>query len=129
MSTNAITKTYSYFDLDTFESKEEEVSVAFSPATSYESAVARLGNDATVLLKALNNELRAQALSEAEKTVKARGGARSVVLAVIRPFREMEPWKSVSDRSDQTAKIIADIVKPNPAMIAAIRSKSLESND
>ncbi len=142
-------KKYKYFDLVTFEIKTEEVPITFDPAKDLAEAHERVGGDGTVLLKALNAYLKSVVLMEAEKSVTSKGGKKSVVLAICKPFRALPPWNSmyemtvdaegkptpkvengekVIDRGRQT-KAILDIVKSNEAMLNAIRAGSALASD
>lgn len=140
-----VDKTYKYFDLDTLESKSETVPVEFEPAKDLAEAQTRMGGDESVLLKAMNDYLRAQTFGEAERSVTSKGGRKSVVFAICKPFRALPPWNSmhvlnadgtpkvengekVIDRAAQTSSIL-QIVKSNPAMIEAIRAGSATATD
>lgn len=156
---NTIEKTYKYFDLDTFEQKSETVNVEFTPPSDLNEANTRLnalGNANDVLLQAITAYLRTKALNAAEQTVVSKGGRKSVVLAVLKPFRAMPPFNSMfvldasgkvvtetytvargerkgqsvtENKVDKVAqtKAILDLVKSNPAMINAIKQASLEA--
>jgi hypothetical protein len=141
-----ITKSYKYFDLDTFEVKTEEKQVTFSPARDLAEAQQRVGGDEATLLKALNSFLRTEALRAAENEVTSKGGKRTVVLAVAKPFRGLPPFsqiyklgadgkpvvengEKVIDRAAQT-KAILNMIKSNPAMLETIKAGSqIESED
>lgn len=133
-------KTYKYFDLDTFESKSEEKTVSFEPAKDLAEAHTRVGGDESVLLKALNAFLKAQVLAQAEAEVTSKGGRKSVVLAIAKPFRALPPFNAmyelnadgtpkvadgekVINRADQT-KAILTMIKGNAVMLDAIRAGS-----
>lgn len=133
-------KKYKYFDLDTFEQKEESVTVEFTPAKDLAEAHTRVGGDDAVMLAALNAYLKGQVLAEAEKSVTSKGGRKSVVFAICKPFRALPPWNTmyelnadgtpkvvdgekVIDRAKQTESIL-NIVKSNQAMLDAIRAGS-----
>lgn len=138
-------KVYKYFDLTTFESKSEEKTVSFEPAKDLAEAHTRMGGDDAVLLKALNGYLKAEALAQAEAEVTSKGGRKSVVFAICKPFRALPPWNAmyvlnadgsikvedgekVIDRAAQTASIL-NVVKSNQAMIDAIRAGSAAPAD
>lgn len=147
-----IEKTYKYFDLDTFETKTETVKVDFTEETELASALSKIGNDESIILRAINALLKAEALAKAEQSVIEKGGRKSVVLAVMKPFRAMPPFNSyfVTDsagkkvmrtrktRSGETVtepamdkarqdKEIMNLLKANPALIASIKQASLEA--
>jgi hypothetical protein len=83
-----IEKTYKGFDLETLKSISVKKEVEFTPATSYQDAVQRLGSDQKILLKALNDALRAQTLTAARKeALGSNGGSRKAVLDFIKPYR------------------------------------------
>lgn len=150
-----IKKTYKFFDLDTLELKSEEKVITFEPAKDLAEAQARVGGDETTLLKALNTFLRSEALKAAEAEVTAKGGKRSVVLAVAKPFRALPPFsqmfvmvpekdasgnptgksvplvkdgEKVIDRKAQT-KAILELVKSNSAMLETIKAGSASDSD
>lgn len=117
----AIEKEYSYFDLESLEEKSEKVSISFVPATSYKEAVERLGNDEAKLTAALNAQLRSDALSAAEASVKSKGARRAVVFAFIKPMRAMKPFDAIEDRKKQTAAILEQ-VKTVPFLLEGLKS-------
>lgn len=155
---NVTTKVYKYFDLETFESKEKSVDVNFVPPTSLAEATAAVGNDESILLKAVTDFLRAKAYSEAERSVISLGGRKSVVMDVIKPFRSMGPWNKMfvlgadgkpvketytikrGDRKGQTVtedkidrpaqtRAILTMIKSNPQMLESIKNASLEATN
>lgn len=150
-----IKKTYKFFDLDTLELKSEDRTITFEPAKDLAEAQARVGGDESTLLKALNTFLRSEALKAAEAEVTAKGGKRSVVLAVAKPFRALPPFsqmfvmvpeldenkvptgkqiplvkdgEKVIDRKAQT-KAILELVKSNAAMLETIKAGSASDSD
>jgi len=141
-----IKKTYKYFDLNTFESKEEEKVVTFVPAKDIAEAQQRVGGSEETLLKALNSFLRSEALKAAELEVTSKGGKRTVVLAVAKPLRALPPFSQMFqknpdgsivvkdgekqiDRPAQT-KAILEMIKATPALLDAIRAGSqVDSED
>lgn len=141
-----IKKTYKYFDLDTFEVKSEEKTVIFEPAKDLAEAQSRVGGDEATLLRALNSFLRTSALRDAENEVTSKGGKRTVVLAVAKPFRALPPFsqmfkkdasgavvvengEKVVDRAAQT-KAILDMIKTSPTMLESIKAGSqIEDED
>jgi hypothetical protein len=142
---NHVRKTYKYFDLDTFEDKSETIDIPFTSAKDLAEAQARVGGDESTLLKALNAFLKGEALKDGENSVTSKGGKRSVVLAVAKPFRAMPPFdkvfkldadgkpvvengEKVIDRKEQTKKIL-DMIKASPAMLQSIKDASLVSTD
>lgn len=140
-----IKKTYKYFDLETFEVKSEDRTIVFEPAKDLAEAQQRVGGDESTLLKALNSFLRTEALRAAENEVTAKGGKRTVVLAVAKPFRGLPPFNAiykknpdgsvvvengekVIDRPAQT-KAILDMIKSNAAMLETIKAGSLTESE
>jgi len=140
-----ITKKYKYFDLETFEIKEESKTITFENAKDFAEAQARVGGDEQTLLKALNSYLRSQALLAAENEVTSKGGKKTVVLAVAKPFRAMFPFsqmykldangkpllengEKVVDRKAQT-KAILDMIKASPTILATIKNASSVESD
>lgn len=143
---NKLEKTYKYFDLESFESKSETVVDEFVPATNLAEVNERINGDEAILIAAMNAYLKAQKLAEMEKSVASKGGKKSVVFQVIRPFRAMPPFNVIgatkdakgqwvkdkegniiiSDRAAQT-KAILEMVKKNPDMIESIKAASLEA--
>jgi hypothetical protein len=150
-----IKKVYKYFDLDTFENKTESVDIQFTPATNITDALANISqeNQQAFILEAINSANRAQALAKAEEAVIAKGGKKSVVLSVMKPFRAMPPFNSYfvfetdgktkklrtrktrsgetvtepeMDKSRQDKEIMA-LLKAQPALMASIRQASLEA--
>lgn len=147
-------KVYKYFDLTDFTIKSEAKEIPFTPAETLAEAHERVGGDEKVLLKALNSYLKAEVLKAAESEVTSKGGKKSVVLAICKPFRALPPWNSmfkmtaevidgvptgkmipevadgekVIDREKQT-KAILDVVKSNEAMLNAIRAGSEAASD
>jgi hypothetical protein len=147
-------KVYKYFDLNDFKIKSEAKEIPFTPAETLAEAHERVGGDEKVLLKALNSYLKAEVLKAAEAEVTSKGGKKSVVLAICKPFRALPPWNAmfkmtaevidgvptgkmipevsdgekVIDREKQTAAIL-DIVKSNEAMLNAIRAGSAQASE
>lgn len=127
---NVIKKKYKYFDLESFEAKQVEKEIPFTPATNLAEANERIGSDEAILLNALNAYLRASALAAAEKEVAAMGGRKSIVLGVVRQFRAMPPFNKAADTKEGKAaqtKAILEMIKKNPDMIESIRQASLEA--
>jgi len=146
-----ITKKYKYFDLETFEIKEESKTITFENAKDLAEAQARVGGDEQTLLKALNSYLRSQALMAAENEVTSKGGKKTVVLAVAKPFRAMFPFSQMYkldatgkpvlemnektgqlekaiDRKAQT-KAILDMIKASPTILSTIKNASSVESD
>lgn len=150
---NTLTKTYKYFDLDTFETKTETVQVPFTEETEIAVALQKIGNDQEVLLKAINSLLKSEALAKAEQSVIEKGGRKSVVLSVMKPFRSMPPYngyflfeadgktkklRTRKTRSGETVtepamdkarqdKELMEMFKSNPALLNSIKQASLEA--
>lgn len=151
---NVINKVYKYFDLNTFEDKEEKVAVPFTPPADLESALAAIQNDNALILKAITTYLRGEALAKAETEVISKGGKKSVVLAAMKPFKSMPPYNSyfvfeadgktkktrtrklrnsnetitepLMDK-DRQEKEILDLFKANPSILESIKKASLEA--
>lgn len=138
-------KTYKYFNLETLDQVSEEKTITFEPAKDLAEAQARVGGDEGTLLKALNAFLRGEALKAAEREVTSKGGKKSVVLAIAKPFRALPPFSTmyvldsegrpvvkdgekVVNRKAQT-KAILEVIKSNPAMLDAIRAGSENDDD
>lgn len=121
-----IEKAYKYFDLDTMEKKSETVSIDFTAAETYADAVARLGNDETVLTAAINAHLKKTALKAAGSSVKEKGASSAVVMKFAAPWRMSPPFDTIDDRGEQT-KAILEFFKTTPAFITAIKAASLKA--
>lgn len=121
-----IEKTYKYFDFDTFEEKEEKVSVSFTPASDYAEAVNRVNNDSTVILTALNAYLQRAALRESRQDVAKKGANKKIVLDVIRSMRNLSPWDEIEPRAEQTKALLA-MVRSNPVLVESIKKTSLKA--
>ena len=142
-----VRKTYQYFDLETFENKTETVDIPFTAPKDLAEAQLRVGGNEETLLAALTSYLRTETLRTAENAVTAKGGKRSAVMAVAKPFRAFPPFNAiykldasgkplvdsetgekVIDRKAQTAKIL-EMIKRNPDMIETIRAGSQIESD
>lgn len=123
-------KKYKYFDLDTFESKEETVPYEFTPAVTIEDAHARINGDDSIILKAINAYLKAQLFASLENAVVSKGGRRSAVLSACKPFRSFPPFNNPAlypdtkeGRKAQTDAILS-MLKTNEAIINSIKLAS-----
>lgn len=134
-----ITKKYKYFDLSDFQLKTKEVEVSFTPAKDYAEAVSRLGNDQTLLTKALNGALRDLELNKARKEVLSLGAPKKTVLDFVKPFRAVPPYstmvtkeKGQSGWKEEYAKQTQELIKQvasNEFMLNAIRAAAEVSSD
>jgi len=141
MKTEVIEKEYKYFDLESFEQKSEKASATVQIAENVEEANSLLGNEANIITAA-NSFARASSLGAAEKSVTSKGGKKSIVFAVIGPFRDMLPFNVagatknpdgtyvkdsdgniIIDKKLQTKNIL-EMVKKLPEMIQSIRDAS-----
>ena len=140
-----VKKSYTIFDLETFEPKTVEREISFTPAGNSSEALERIGNSDETLLKALNAFLQRQAFTEARREVAKLGGSKKIVLSVIKPFRNMAPFNGIFkldaagnvvvengeklvDRQAQT-KALLQMIKANPAMVEAIKNASIAAAD
>ena len=141
MKTETVEKEYKYFDLDSFEVKQEKVSATVSIAENVAEANTLLENEANIIVAA-NAFARAKSLGSAEKSVTSKGGKKSIVFAVIRPFRDMPPFNLTGATKDENGqfkkdadgnviidkklqtKAILEMVKKLPEMIQSIRDAS-----
>lgn len=131
--TKILEKSYSYFDMDSFEVKKEKVEVPFTPAKDFNEAVQRFNSDQEKLVEALNAALQRATLSDAAKAVKAKGPSKKIVYDTIRGLRALEPYASMNPepgtkegRKAQTAALL-ELVKSTPAIMEAIRVTSLKA--
>ncbi len=123
-----IEKTYKFFDLATFKEVAEKATVSFTPAGSYEEALARIGNDSGIVTKALNAYLQRAAFNEKRKEIAGKGASRKIVLSVIKPLRNLPPWADMEDRKAQTESLL-EMVRQNTAMVESIKAASLKAVD
>lgn len=125
VSTEPIVRKYAYFDPETLEEKETPITVNFTPATDYQSAVARFGNDTDALLEALNAKLQRDAFTAARREVRGQGIPRSVINTFIKPYRESAQFKDMS-YGDQTRAILEQ-VKSIPFMLNALKDAAAKA--
>lgn len=103
-----IKKTYEFFD-ENLQLQKKEVEVKHVPATTYEEAVTRLGNDPTKLLEGANMILRRQSLSEARANAGVSGGInRGILMEFIKPYRELPQFASLVTNNTDKRKITAE---------------------
>ena len=117
-------KVYSYFSPDTFESVSETVDVTFNKPTDLQDAMARIGNDQSIVLKALTSWLQRQTYAEAKRQVLGKGISKKIVLSVLRPFRSLSPWSAIEDRKAQTEELLK-AVRSNPGLLEMIKTASM----
>lgn len=134
-----VSKKYKFFDSE-FKLQTKEVEVAFTPAKDLAEATQRVNGDQSVMLKALNAHLQRMAFSEAKRSATVGGISRSVILAVLKPFRTMFPqFASMVDenatpeikrkqKAAQTEAIL-ELVKQSPVMMKSIIDASQAAPD
>lgn len=115
-----IQRTVKVFDND-LNLKEATVSVTFVPANSIQDAMARYGDESAVLA-ALNQGLQTKAVNaEVSKNRPADGISIQTFNKFARQLRNIPPYDSIKDASEQTDRIVADI-KSNPFMLGLLRN-------
>lgn len=107
MKTETLEKEYKYFDLNDFEVKNEKATATIQVAENLEEANTLLENEAN-LINAANAFARAKSLAVAENSVTSKGGKKSIVFAVIRPFRDMPPFNTVGATKDEKGAYVKD---------------------
>ncbi len=122
-ATEKIVKKYGFFSADTFEMVNEERTVDFVPPVSLSDAMARIGNDQDVVLKALTGFLRRQALNAVKQEVMSKGLNKKVVLGILRPFRALPPYSLIEDRKKQTEELLK-LLRDSPVVLAAVKAAS-----
>lgn len=134
-----ISKTYEVYN-DNLELVKKTVEVEFVPATSYEEAVSRLGNDVNKMLDGLNSIIRRETLSEARKTAGVSGGInREVLMNFIKPYRDLPVFAkmiSAEDKRKASAEewnaqtnAILEQIKNVPFVIDSIKQLSSKANE
>lgn len=121
-NTVTITKKYEVYD-DNLTLQEKEVKVEFTPATSYEDAVAKLGNDPAKLLEGANIVLRREALSNARAAAGVSGGInRGVLMEFIKPYRELPQFASLVTATDKRKATAEEWNKQTQAILEQIKN-------
>lgn len=115
-----------YLDLEDFDIKEKRVEYTFAPASDYQEAVERLGGDEKKLLRAVNAQLKIEAAQEAMKNEGVSDNLKTVN-KIIRPFRNLQPWKSMS--KDEQDKALFEMLKSNSALVQTIRDNAENEDD
>jgi hypothetical protein len=128
-----------FYDLTTFELKEKEVPLSFTPAASYEEGFARLqaslNDDAEALRDAVNTILREKEFAaQKRQAIGDNGASKKIVLDQIKNWRDVPPfdaivttekgkdgWKPQYDK--QTAAILEQ-AKDVPFVVNAIKAKA-----
>lgn len=118
-----IEKSYGYFSPDTFETVTEKRTIEFMVPASLTDAMARIGNDQEVVLKALSSFLRRQALSAVKQEVMSKGLNKKVVLGILRPFRALPPYSGIEDRAKQTEALLK-LLRDSPIVLEAVKAAS-----
>jgi hypothetical protein len=135
------TKTYKrkvkFLDLDTFEINEKVVNFSFAAPSTYEEAVERVeptvSRDGEVrssrekrILSAINGIL----LSDTAKNAMSEAGVSDnlkIVNKILRPFRGMAPWKTMSKEKQDEA--LFAMLKSNEALVQTIRENAENDDD
>lgn len=117
-------KKYKYFNLETMKMVEETIQVAdFKPSENLAAATARLGNDESAIVKAIDATLKRRELSAAKNSVVSKGADKAVVLTFIKPMRFASPFAEITDRAEQTDAILAEVAK-QPFLVGVIKAAS-----
>lgn len=131
------TRTIKFLDLESFTIRTKPVSFSFAEPSTYEEAVSRveptLHADGTIrssvdqkLRSAVSSLLKSEAAADAMASAGVSDNLKTVN-KILRPFRAMEPFKSME--SADREKALMDFLRSNEGLVEAIRANAAEDDD